>query len=234
MAFPITLIPSSPSGLDSPRLGDDEIRALKQLLADLFTLPVSPSTISATIGSVSTGGKLTITNGTWTADVVTRAYGGTGLSAAGTSGNVLTSNGTNWTSATPGASGYTISGANGQSYTLGYKTELTTIAAEATSATTITIPADAILKAVTMRVTVAPPGTTTMVVTATTSLSVLQVGASMSTALNTTNVGTNAWGNNYFSVAAQTITFTPNATPSDATGRVRVDIFYELATPPTS
>lgn len=101
MSFPITLTPSSPAGLDSPRLGDDEIRNLKSLLADLFTLPVSPSTISATIGSVSTGGKLTITNGVWTGDVVGRAYGGTGLSVAGTSGNLLTSDGTNWTSAAP-------------------------------------------------------------------------------------------------------------------------------------
>ena len=35
------------------------------------------------------------------------ANGGTGISAAGTSGNVLTSDGTNWTSATPASSGIT-------------------------------------------------------------------------------------------------------------------------------
>lgn len=128
----------------------------------------------------------------------------------------------------------TQSGANGQKYVQGRKTELTTIAAAATSTTTITIPANAILKAVEMRVTVAPPGTATMVVTATTSGTVLQQGASMSTALNTTDVGTRAWGTNYTGVAAQTITITPNATPSDATGRVRFDIYYEEATAPTS
>jgi hypothetical protein len=36
---------------------------------------------------------------------LSRAQGGTGLSAAGTAGNILTSNGTNWTSAAPAAIG---------------------------------------------------------------------------------------------------------------------------------
>lgn len=128
----------------------------------------------------------------------------------------------------------TFSGANGQKYVQGYKTELTTIAAAATTATTITIPANAILKSVGMRVTVQPPGTATMVVTATTSGTVLQQGASMSTAINTTDVGTRAWGTNYVGVAAQTITITPNAVPSDTTGRVRFDIYYDEPTAPTS
>ena len=39
--------------------------------------------------------------------VLPTANGGTGLTAAGTTGNVLTSDGTNWTSATPAASGIT-------------------------------------------------------------------------------------------------------------------------------
>jgi hypothetical protein len=79
MAFPQQINPTSPAGTDSPRLGDNQIRDLKQLLADLFTLPISPSTISATIGSVSTAGKLTLTNALWNADVVGVLYGGTGL-----------------------------------------------------------------------------------------------------------------------------------------------------------
>lgn len=128
----------------------------------------------------------------------------------------------------------TMSGANGQKYVQGVKTELTTIAAAATTATTITIPANAILKAVEMRVTVQPPGTSTMVVTATTSGTILQQGASMSTAINTTDVGTRAWGTNYVGVAAQTITITPNVTPSDNTGRVRFTIYYDEPTVPTS
>lgn len=128
----------------------------------------------------------------------------------------------------------TFSGANGQKYVQGYKTELTPIAAAATTTTTITIPANAILKSVGMRVTVQPPGTATMVVTATTSGTVLQQGANMSTAINTTDVGTRAYGTNYVGVAAQTITITPNAVPSDATGRVRFDIYYDEPTAPTS
>ncbi len=128
----------------------------------------------------------------------------------------------------------TMSGANGQKYVQGVKTELTTIAAAATTATTLTIPANAILKAVEMRVTVQPPGTSTMVVTATTSGTILQQGASMSTAINTTDVGTRAWGTNYVGVAAQTITITPDVTPSDNTGRVRFTIYYDEPTAPTS
>src|SRR3989304_478033 len=88
MAFPQVVDPTAPAGSDSPRLGDDQLRALKQLLADLFTLPTSPSQISATIGSVSTAGKLTLTNALWQGDAIQFAYGGTGLSS-GTSGGVL-------------------------------------------------------------------------------------------------------------------------------------------------
>jgi hypothetical protein len=43
-----------------------------------------------------------------TLGVLPRAAGGTGLSAAGASGNVLTSNGTDWVSSAPAASGITV------------------------------------------------------------------------------------------------------------------------------
>jgi hypothetical protein len=39
--------------------------------------------------------------------VLPRANGGTGLSSAGTAGNVLTSDGTNWTSSAPASGGIT-------------------------------------------------------------------------------------------------------------------------------
>ena len=81
MAFPQTLAPAAPLGADSPRLGDDQIRALKQFLADLFGFPVSPDTISATIGSVSTAGKFTLTNATWNGDAIGVAYGATGIAS---------------------------------------------------------------------------------------------------------------------------------------------------------
>jgi hypothetical protein len=121
--------------------------------------------------------------------------------------------------------GITLAGANGQEFKKGHKTELTPIAASPTTATTITIPANAILRSVAWRV---------MVITATTSGTVLQQGASASTAINTTDVGTRAWGTNYVGVAAQTITITPNATPSDATGRIRFELVYDEPVAPTS
>jgi len=47
----------------------------------------------------------TLTNKTWNSNAIGRAYGGTGLTAAGTSGNVLTSDGTNWASTPPAGGG---------------------------------------------------------------------------------------------------------------------------------
>ena len=41
----------------------------------------------------------------WGSGALGAAYGGTGVTAAGTSGNVLTSNGTAWVSQAPAASG---------------------------------------------------------------------------------------------------------------------------------
>ena len=129
----------------------------------------------------------------------------------------------------------TMSGENGQKYVQGRATELITVASGVLSqASTITIPANAILKAAEMRVTVQPGGTATMVATATTSATVLQQGASMSTAAGTTDVGTRAWGTNYTGVAAQTVTFTFNGVTSDALGRIRLDLYYEVPTAATS
>ena len=131
--------------------------------------------------------------------------------------------------------GLGIGGNNGQSFTTAHKTELTTVASGVlTQATTLTIPANAILRSAALRVTVQPGGTATMVATATTSATVLQQGASMSTAANTTDVGTRAWGTNYVGVAAQTITFTFNGVTTDAAGRIRVEIVYDEPVAPTS
>jgi len=137
---------------------------------------------------------------------------------------------------TPTANGGTGigDGANGQKFVQGYKTELTTINAAPTTQTTITIPANAILKAVLMRVTTVIPTAATMVVTTTTTGTILQQGASIAVAAGTTDIGTRAWGTNYAGVADQTITITPNLTPANNTGRVRFDIYYEIPTVATS
>lgn len=130
---------------------------------------------------------------------------------------------------------FALVGNNGQKYTQGRVTELITVASGVlTQASTVQIPADAILKAAEIRVTVQPGGTATMVATATTSATILQQGANMSTAAGTTDVGTRAWGTNYVGVAAQTVTFTFNGVTSDALGRIRLDLYYEVPTAPTS
>lgn len=121
--------------------------------------------------------------------------------------------------------------ANGQSIGVASLTELTTIAAAATSTTTIQIPAAAIVLAVNVRVTIAIPTAATFTVTANTSGTTFSTAA-VNTAADSTDAGTAAGA--FYNGTAQTIRITPNATPANANGRVRVTIFYLLSTPPTS
>jgi len=82
-------------------------------LAAANTLQRAPSG-TATLGSVAissgTADSLTLTNSTITSlsTALSRANGGTGLAAAGASGNVLTSNGTNWVSSVPASYGMNL------------------------------------------------------------------------------------------------------------------------------
>ena len=73
-----------------------------------------------------------------------------------------------------------------------------------------------------------------MTVTATTSLTAFQKGASISTAAGTTDPGTKNVPVSYNGTAAQTVTFTFNALTNNALGEIRVDIVYIEATAPTS
>ncbi len=119
---------------------------------------------------------------------------------------------------------------NGSEFALKWKSELTTIAASATTDTTITIPADSIVCAVSVRVTVVIPTAATFdigVAGATT-----RYGAGISTAATTTSTGT-LDACRYYS-AATAIRITPNLTPADNTGRVRVSIHYLELTPADS
>jgi len=121
--------------------------------------------------------------------------------------------------------------ANGQQISYKSLTELTTINASAYTDTAIQIPANVIVKAVQVRVTVAIPTAATFTVIGAGDATAFNTAA-VSTALNTTNKGNgNCPMNN---LAAQTIRITPNATPADNTGRVRVTIWYEDSIPPTS
>jgi len=129
-----------------------------------------------------------------------------------------------------------IADPNGATWTSGFVTELTTIAASATTDTTIELPANAVIRAVVGKVTVAPPGTATMTVGDPTTAARFATG--ISTALNTTFVGlihvdqTGAPGPKQTTAAK--VRYTPNASPSDATGRIRTTIFYDVFVPPST
>ncbi len=120
--------------------------------------------------------------------------------------------------------------ANGQKISLLALTELTTIAAAATTDTGIEIPAGAIAIGVSVRVTIVIPTATAFdygIVGATT-----RYGTGIAAAATTTNPGTND-GLRFYAGATK-IRFTPDIQPGGATGRVRTTIYYITITPPTS
>jgi len=121
-------------------------------------------------------------------------------------------------------------GTNGQAVTFGQLTELTTIAAAATTTTAIQIPATALVFAVSTRVTVVIPTAATYSIGV--SGTAGRYAAGVSTAANTTNNGSLDAMRYY--AAATGILITPNATPGNNSGRMRVTIHYILVTPPTS
>ncbi len=127
---------------------------------------------------------------------------------------------------------FQVGGANGVA--TGYKTlsELTTILAAATTDTAIQIPANAIVLGVSVRVTVVIPTAATFTVIGTKTSTAFQTGASVSAAATTTDAGTKSCP--YLNTAAQTIRITPNLSPADTTGRVRVTIHFIQITPATS
>lgn len=124
------------------------------------------------------------------------------------------------------------SSANAQTLGLLCLTELTTIAAAATTDTTIQMPAGAVVMAVSARVTTAIPDATTFDVGDSGSATRFST-ASVAVAANSTDAGTKAGA--YYNAGALSVRLTMNGTPPAAnTGRVRVTIYYFLSTPPTS
>lgn len=110
-------------------------------------------------------------------------------------------------------------------------TELTTIAAAATTNTAIQIPANAVVLGVSVRVVTVIPTAATFTVTSATPSKTWNTAA-VTVAANSTDPGT-APGPS-FQTTASAITITPNLTPGAATGQVRVTIFYYTITPPSS
>jgi len=109
--------------------------------------------------------------------------------------------------------------------------EVTTIAAAATSDTTIQMPAGAIVLGVSLRVTVVIPTAATFTVWDSGSAARFSTTA-ITVAAWSTDAGTKAWA--YYNASALAIRITPNLTPGDATGRVRVTIYYIEITPPVA
>jgi hypothetical protein len=103
--------------------------------------------------------------------------------------------------------------------------ETTTIAAAATTDSTLNLPANAIILGVTVNVTVAIPTASTFTVTGATSGTTFNTAA-VSTALNSTDVGTKAGA--FYNSASQKVRFTPNSTPANNNGRVKVTVYYIL------
>lgn len=123
-------------------------------------------------------------------------------------------------------------GANGQLFS-GFQqlTELTTVAAAATTDTTIQMPANSVVLAVSVRVTVIIPTAATFTVGDSGSATRFSTAA-VAVAAGSTDPGTKAGA--YYNASALSIRLTPNIQPAANTGRVRVTIYFYTVTPPTS
>jgi hypothetical protein len=129
---------------------------------------------------------------------------------------------------------------NGAQRVQGVATELVTIAAAATTDTSANLlPANSIIDAVTVRVTTLIPTAATFTVGDATQAARFATGVAV--AAGTTAVGllqndpTVATGNlGPVQTSAAKIRITPNSSPADATGRVRVTVFYRQFVAPTS
>lgn len=126
----------------------------------------------------------------------------------------------------------TCIGANGQSLNIKWATTLLTIAAAATTDTSNIIPVNSVVMAVSALVTVAIPTATTFNMGVPGLLNDTRYGTAISTAVNTPANGTDDGARFY--AAATAIRITPNLTPANNAGRIRITVYYYITTPPTS
>lgn len=200
----------------------------------------SARSFSPTFGTVTTTADI---NGGNSINAAQQLTAGTNI-FAGSAGVIGFSNRARWTSPSDGkidftnaASTTTISidtgaAGNGQSFNLvNTLTELTTIAAAAFTDTTIQIPARASVLGVSVRVTTEIPTAATFTV-GDAGLASRYSTTTVETAAGSTNSG-NAWIG-YVSSGPLAIRITPNLTPANNSGRVRVTLYYYTITPPTS
>lgn len=120
---------------------------------------------------------------------------------------------------------------NGQALNLQSVSELTTISTGASTNTTLSIPAGAVVLGVSVLVVTAIPTATTFTVTGATSGTTFDTAA-VSTSLGSSDSGTAAGA--YYNASAQYVKITPNTGPGTNTGQVRVTVHYWTITPPTS
>jgi hypothetical protein len=108
--------------------------------------------------------------------------------------------------------------------------ELITVAAAASTDTTLTVPAGAIVLGTAVRVVTAIPTAGAFTVTGASSATSYVTG--VLTAAGTTNAGTSNCPK--ISPTSEHIRITPDAIPADGTGQVRLTVYYMYSTPPTS
>ena len=66
MALPTTIDPTAPLGTASPSAGDDQLRAIKQLLVDILGLVTDPTQITAAMFATSAAGLMSVVGSTFT------------------------------------------------------------------------------------------------------------------------------------------------------------------------
>lgn len=171
----------------------------------------------------------------------TQADGGTAVAVKAGSENVFSTAGSKLLRAMNGPSSHAFDVgfdgqvdycrvADGSLYRLARLSEEVTIAAAATTTSTIQIPAGCIVRAVSCRVTVAIPTATAFDIGI--SGATTRYGTALSVALGTEWHGMDNPGLYYN--AATSILITPNGTPATDVGRLKIVIFYEQAIPPQS
>lgn len=71
MSLPNTLSPATPAGTDSPALGDDQFRDLKQYIVDVIGVP-NASAVTAAAFAITTGGLVTVSQSPFTVPTLMR------------------------------------------------------------------------------------------------------------------------------------------------------------------
>lgn len=118
--------------------------------------------------------------------------------------------------------------------TFGSFTELLTILDSAFTDTSSTIPANAIIFAITVRVVTTIPDASEFSITTAVGGNGFNVGGGVSTSAGTTNTGNHNCPKAPDATVAQSVRITPNVTPTSATGEVRVVAWWCVSTPATS